>query len=104
MHYLFRHDFAALQNIDLGDGTNTTGLILPKDYHKAANRGQVFDRANGSLEDYDTSIKDNYNNTVRLRQDKTLSRKLDCQAEIQTAKRVGKKFVLSRVEETCWLA
>ena len=31
---------------------------------------------------------------------KNWSRKLDCQEAIQNAKRVGKKFVLSRVEET----
>ena len=42
------------------------------------------------------------NNTIRLRQEKNWSHKLDCQAAIQTADRAGKKFVLSRVEET-WM-
>ena len=42
-----RHcNFASLQDINLGDSTNTTGLILSEDDHKSANRGQVFDRAN----------------------------------------------------------
>ena len=50
---LRRHNFVALQNIDLGDGTDTTGLILSEDYHKAVNVNQVFDRADGALKAYD---------------------------------------------------
>ena len=46
---LLRRNFSALQNIDLGDGTNATGPILSEDDHKAANAHQVFDRANGAL-------------------------------------------------------
>ena len=56
------------------------------------------DRADGALEAYDPSIRDDDNNAVRLRQEKTWSCKLDFQAVIRTAELVGKKFVLSRVE------
>ena len=39
-----RHcNFASLQDIDLGDSTNATGLILSKDNHKAAKKGHMFD-------------------------------------------------------------
>ena len=99
---IFRHTFSALQDIDLGDGTDATGLILSKDDHKVANGNQLFNRADGALKAYDPSIQDNDNNVVHLRQEKTWSHKIDCQAFIRTAERVGKKFVLSCVEET-WL-
>ena len=46
---LFRHNFQALQDIDLRDGTNATGLILSEVDHKADNKNQVFDRADGAL-------------------------------------------------------
>ena len=65
---LCRRKFVALQDINIGDGTNTTGLILSKDNHKLSNRGQMFDRANGSLEAQNPSIKDDGNNSVHLRQ------------------------------------
>ena len=100
MQRLRRRNFAALQDIDLGNGTDATGLILSEDDHKSANGGHVFDQADRALEAYDPSIRDDDNNAVRLRQEKTWSCKLDRQAAIQTAERVGKKFVLSRVEET----
>ena len=96
---LRRRNFAALQDIDLGDGTNATGLILSKDDHNAANKNQVFDRADEALEAYDPSIQDDNNTTVRLCQDKKWSRKLDRQAAIRTAECMGNKFFLSRVEE-----
>ena len=60
----------------------------------------MFDLANGSLEAYDPSIQDNDNDAVRLRQEKTWPHKLDIQADIRTAERMGKKVFLSRVEET----
>ena len=97
---LFQRNFQALQDIDLGECTDTTGLILSKVDQKAANKNQVFDRYAGALKAYDPSIQDYDNNAVRLHQEKKWSRKLDRQAAILTAKRVGKKFVLSRVEET----
>ena len=50
---LWRRKFQALQDIELGDGTDATGLILSKVDHKAANANQVFDRANGALKAYD---------------------------------------------------
>ena len=53
---LFQHNFQALQDTDLGEGTNTTSLILSKFDHKAANANQLFDRANGALEAYNPSI------------------------------------------------
>ena len=99
-HCLRRCNFQALQYIDLGDGTNTTGLIISKIDHKAANENQMFDLADGALETYDPSIQDNENNAVRLRQKKNWPCKLDRQAAIQTAERVEKKCVLYRVEET----
>ena len=34
VHRLFRHNFQALQDIDLGEGTDTTGLILSKVDHR----------------------------------------------------------------------
>ena len=40
---LCRRNYAALQDIDLGYGTDATGLILSEDDHKAANGNQVFD-------------------------------------------------------------
>ena len=49
---LRRRNFQALQDIDLVDGTNVTGLILFKVNHKAANTNQVFDRADRALEAY----------------------------------------------------
>ena len=100
VQHLRRRDFQALYDIDLGDGTGATGLTLSKVDHKAANANQVFDRADRALEAYDPSIRDNNNNAVRLRQEKKWSCKLDHQASIQTANRLGKKFVLSPVEET----
>ena len=100
MQRLCRRNFAALQDIDLGGGTNATGLILSEVDYKAANASQVFGRADGALEAYDPSIRDNNNSAVRLPQEKKWSLKLDCQAVIRTSKRVGKKFVLFRVEET----
>ena len=99
VQHLRRRNFAALQDIDLGNGTNATGLILSKDDHKAANRDKLFDQANGALEAYDPSIQDNNNNAVRLRREKKWSRNIDCQAAIRTSKHVGKKLVLSRMEE-----
>ena len=49
---LFRRNFQALQDINLGDGTNATGLKLSEVDHKAADTNQVFNRANGALEAY----------------------------------------------------
>ena len=98
---LCRRNFQALQDIDLGDGNDATGIILSKVDHKAENENQAFDRANGALEAYNPSIQDDDNNAIRLRQEKNWSRKLNRQANIRTAKRVRKKFVLSQVEETC---
>ena len=71
MQRLRRRNFAALQDIDLGNGTDATGLILSEDDHKSANGGHVFDQADRALEAYDPSIRDNDNNAVRLRQEKT---------------------------------
>ena len=68
---LSRHNFQALQDIDLEDGTDATGLILSKVDHKAANENQAFDRANGSLEAYNPSIQDDDNKAVRLRRPPT---------------------------------
>ena len=79
---LRRRNFQALQDIYLGDGTDATGLILSKENHKAANGDQVFNRADGSLEAYDPSIRDDDKNTVPLLQDKTWYRKFDFQAAI----------------------
>ena len=100
MQHLRQCNFAALQDINLGDGTNTTGLILSKNDQKAANRNQVFDRADRALEAYDLSIQDNNNTAVNLCQEKTWSCNLDRQVSIQTAERLGKKFVLSIMEKT----
>ena len=97
---LCRRNFQAFQYIDLGEGTDATGLILSEVDHKAANENLLFNRANRSLEAYDPLIQDDDKNTVRLIQEKNWSCKLDRQAAIRTAERVGKKFVLSRVEET----
>ena len=99
---LFRHNFQVLQDIDLGDGTGATRLILSKVDHKAENENQVFDRSEGALEAYGPSIQYDNNNSIRLCQEKKWSCKLGCQAAIRTAKHVGEKFVLSRVEEM-WL-
>ena len=65
---LRQRNFQALQDIDLGYGTDATGLILSKVDHKAANANQVFDRSDGALEAYDPSIRDDENNSVCLRQ------------------------------------
>ena len=56
MQSLCQHNFQALQDIDLGDGTNATSLILSEVDHKAENSNQVFDQAEGALEAYDPSI------------------------------------------------
>ena len=68
MQRLCRRHFQALQDINLGDGTNATGLILSEVNHKAENENQVFGCANGALEAYNPSIQDNDNNAVRLSQ------------------------------------
>ena len=78
------------------------GLILPEVDHKAANKNQVFNQAYGALKAYDPSIQDNDKKAVSLNQEKNWSGKIDRQAVIRNAERVGKKFVLSCVEET-WL-
>ena len=70
MQRLCHCNFAALQDIDLGYSTNATGLILSEDDPKAANIGQVFDQSNGTLEAYDPSIRYDYKNAARLRQEK----------------------------------
>ena len=67
---LCHSNFTSLQDIDLGEIINATGLILSKDDHKSANRGHVFDLADGILEAYDPSIRDDTKNTVRLCQEK----------------------------------
>ena len=100
MQRLRRRNFQALQDIDIGDGTNATGLIFSEVDHKLANKNQAFDHANRALEAYKPSIQDNDNSAVRIIQEKNWSRKLNCQAAIRTAERVGKKFVLSRVKNT----
>ena len=65
----------------------------------------MFNQANGAFKDYEPSIKNDYNNAVRIFQERIWYHKLDRQASIQTANHVGKKFVLSQVEETwvVWL-
>ena len=70
MQRLLRRNSAALQDIDLGGGTDVTGRILSEDDHKTANTNQVFDQADGALEAYDPSIQDDENNAVHLRQEK----------------------------------
>ena len=50
---LRRRNIVDLQDIDRGDGTDATGLILSKDDHKAANANQVFDQSDRALEAYD---------------------------------------------------
>ena len=100
VQHLCRRKFQALQDIELGDGTDATGLILSKVDHKAANENQVFDCSDRALEAYDSSIQYDNNNAVRLLQENNCPRKLNRQAAIQTTERVGKKFVFSRVEET----
>ena len=97
---LCQRNFQTLQDIDLGVGIDATGLILSEINHKAANANQVFVCADGALEAYNPLIQDNDNNAVRLPQEKNFPRKLNLQAAIQTSKHVGKKFVLSYVEET----
>ena len=62
-------------------------------------KNQDFDHAEGSLKAYKLSIPDNDNNSIRLLQEKNWSCKLDCQAAIRIAEHIGKKFVLSQVEE-----
>ena len=100
MHRLCQKNSQALQDINLGDSTYDIGIILSEVDHKVANENQVFDQYDGALEAYKTSIQDNNKNSVCLHQEKKWSRKLDLQAAILTTKRVGKKFVLYRVEET----
>ena len=97
---LCQRNFQALQDIDLGDGTDTTGLILSKVDHKAANENQVFDRSDRALEAYNPLIQDDNNNNICLRQENNWSFKLDRQSAIRTAMHVGKKFILHCVEET----
>ena len=70
MQRLCRRKFSALQDINLGDGTNATGLVLSEDDHKAANRGHLFDQSDRTLEAYDPSIRDDDKNSVCLRQEK----------------------------------
>ena len=82
VQHLRQRNFQALLDIDLGDGTEATGLILSKVDHKAANKNQAFDRADGALEAYNPSIQYAGNNAVCLRQDKNWSCKLDIQASI----------------------
>ena len=82
---LRRHNFQALQDIYLGEGTDATGLILSEVDHNAANENQVFDRADGALEAYNPSIQDDGNNVVHLCQENNCSRKIDRQAAIRTA-------------------
>ena len=65
---LCQRKFATLQDIDQGDGTDATGLILSEDNHKAANGNQVFNQSDGALEAYNPSIQYNKNNAVRLLQ------------------------------------
>ena len=96
---LYRCNFGSLQGINIGDGTNVTSLIFSEDNHKVANRGQVFDQSDGSFETYNPSIQDDDNNTVRIRQEKIWSLKLDRQVAIRNDERVGNKFVLFCVEE-----
>ena len=79
---LLQQNFQALQDIDLGDGTDATVLIFSEVDHKAANENQVFDRTGGALEAYNPSIQDNGNTVIRLRQENNWSRKLDRQAAI----------------------
>ena len=69
-HVTFQPLCGFLQDIDLGDGTDATGLILSEVNHKAANENQAFDRADRALETYNPLIQDNNNNAVCLRQDK----------------------------------
>ena len=59
-------NFQALQNIELGEGTNTMGLILFEVDHKVANTNQVFDQSDGALVAYDPSNRFNNINAVRL--------------------------------------
>ena len=65
---LHQQNFQALQDIDLGDGNNATGIILSEVDHKAENKNQVFDRTDRALEAYNPSIQDDNNNVIRLRQ------------------------------------
>ena len=62
----------------------------------------MFNQAYGALKAYGPSIQDDNKNAVILQQYKNWSDKIDRQAAIRNAERVGKKFVLSCVEET-WL-
>ena len=98
--FFAERNFLALQDIDLGDGTNATSLILSEVDHKAENANQVFHRANEALKAYNPLIWYDDNNAVRLRREKNWLRKLDRQSAIRTAERVWKKFVLFQVEET----
>ena len=92
---LLQRNFQSLQEINLGDTTNYTGLILSEVDHKAANENQALDCSDGALEAYNPSIQDDDNNALRLLQEKNWSRKLNRQAAIRTAERVENKFVLS---------
>ena len=51
MQRLRRRNLQSLQDINLGDGTKSTGLILSEVDHKKANSNQVFNRADGALVD-----------------------------------------------------
>ena len=64
---LCRRNFQALQDIDLRDGTDATGLIISEVNHKAGNENIVFERSDGALEAYDRLIQDDDNNAIRLR-------------------------------------
>ena len=77
VHRICWRNFQDLKYINLRDSTNTTGLILSEVDHKTENKNQMFDRADGEIEAYDPSIQDGNNNTVRLRQEKNWSRKLN---------------------------
>ena len=79
---LCRRKFQALQDVDLGYGTDATGIILSKVDHKAANENQAFNPADGALKAYNPSIQDDDNNSIRLFQEKNCHHKLDLQAAI----------------------
>ena len=42
VQHIHPHNFSSLQDINLGHGTNATGLILSEVDHKAPNANQVF--------------------------------------------------------------
>ena len=82
VQHLCQRKFQALQDIDLGDGTGATSLILPDVDHKAANENQAFNPADGALKAYNPSIQDDDKNSIRLFQEKNWHHKLDLQAAI----------------------